>query len=31
MITEKDTIKCEAVFNEDRTHRFLWKRVWDKD
>lgn len=31
MITEKDTIKCEAVFNEERTHRFLWKRVWDKD
>ena len=31
MITEKDTIKCEAVFNEDRTHRYLWKRVWNKD
>lgn len=31
MITEKDTIKCEAVFNDDRTHRYLWKRVWDKD
>ena len=31
MITEKDTIKCEAIFNDDRTHRFLWKRVWDKD
>ena len=31
MITEKDTIKCEAIFNEDRTHRYLWKRVWDKD
>lgn len=31
MITEKDTIKCEAVFNEDRTHRFMWKRVWNKD
>lgn len=31
MIAEKDTIKCEAVFNEDRTHRFLWKQVWDKD
>ena len=31
MITEKDTIKCEAVFSEDKKHRFLWKRVWDKD
>ena len=31
MITEKDTIKCEAIFSDDRTHRFLWKRVWNKD
>ena len=31
MITEKDTIKCEAIFNDARTHRYLWKRVWDKD
>lgn len=31
MITEKETIKCEAVFNEERTHRFLWKQVWNKD
>ena len=31
MLTEKDTIKCESVFNEDRTHRCMWKRVWDKD
>lgn len=31
MITEKDTIKCEAIFNDDHTHRYLWKRVWDKD
>lgn len=31
MITEKDTIKCEAVFNDLKTHRFLWKRVWNKD
>ena len=31
MITEKDTIKCEAIFNDERTHRFLWKRVWNKD
>lgn len=29
MITEKDTIKCEAVFNDDKTHRLLWRQVWD--
>ena len=31
MIIEKDTIKCEAIFNDDRTHRYLWRRVWDKE
>ena len=31
MITEKHTIKCESVFNDERTHRYLVKRVWDKD
>ena len=31
MLIEKDTIKCEVVFNDDKTHRFLWKQVWDKD
>ena len=31
MITERDTIKCEAIFNDERTHRFLWKRIWNKD
>ena len=31
MITEKDTIKCESIFNDERTHRFMWKRVWNKD
>ena len=31
MITEKDTIRCEAVFSEDRLHRYLWKRVWNRD
>lgn len=29
MITDKDTIKCEATFNDNKTHRLLWKRVWD--
>ncbi|MBP3378082.1 MAG: DUF1643 domain-containing protein [Clostridia bacterium] len=31
MITEKDTIRCEAVFNDDKTHRLMWKQVWNKD
>ena len=31
MITEKDTIRCEALFSEDRLHRYLWKRVWNRD
>lgn len=31
MITEKDTIKCEVIFNDQKTHRFLWERVWNKD
>ncbi len=31
MVTEKDTIRCEAVFNDERTHRYMWKRVWSKD
>lgn len=31
MITEKETIKCESVFNDTHTHRFSWKRVWNKD
>ena len=31
MITEKNVIKCEAIFNEEKTHRLWWKRVWNKD
>lgn len=31
MITDKNSIKCEAVFNDSRTHRYLWRRVWDKE
>ena len=31
MNTEKSTIKCEVTFSEDKKHRVLWKRVWDKD
>ena len=30
-MTEKDIIRCESVFNEDRSHRYLWKRVWNKE
>ena len=29
MLTEKNIIKCESVFNEDRTHRYVLRRVWD--
>ena len=29
MLDEKDTIKCESIFDNERTHRFWWKRVWD--
>ena len=31
MLTEKDTIKCEAIFNDEHTHRYLWRRVWNKE
>ena len=31
MVTEKSAIKCEAIFNDEHTHRFSWKRVWGKD
>lgn len=31
MTLERDTIKCEAVFNSDHSHRFSWKRSWNKD
>ena len=30
MITEKETIKCESIFSEDRQHRYLLKRIWNK-
>ena len=31
MITERDTIKCEAVFSDDKQHRLYWERTWDKE
>lgn len=30
MITERETIKGEAIFNDERTHRFVLKRTWNK-
>ena len=29
MITEKSTMKTEIIYNDDKTHRFLLKKVWD--
>lgn len=29
MITEKATIKNEAIYSDDKKHRFIWQRVWD--
>lgn len=31
MTIEKMTIKCEATYTPDRSHRFLWKKVWEKE
>jgi len=31
MKTEKDVIKCESIYSDDREHRFVWKRIWNKD
>lgn len=31
MNIEKSTIKCETIYNEDKTHKFVLKRTWDKD
>lgn len=31
LINEKDKIMCESQFNDEHTHRYLWKRVWRKD
>ena len=31
MITEKDTIKCEAIYSDCKKHRLYWKRTWNKD
>ena len=31
MLIEKDTNKAESHFSEDRQHKFLTKRTWNKD
>lgn len=31
MINEKMTVKCESLFSDDHLHRYVWKRIWDKD
>ena len=31
MINEKTTIKCESIFDDAHTHRYMWRRVWQKD
>ena len=31
MLIEKDTIRSKAIFNDDRTHRFVLEKVWNKD
>ena len=30
MITEKNTIKAEAIFDETHQHRLWWSHTWDK-
>ena len=30
MITEESTIRITATFNEQRTHRYMLRRVWDE-
>lgn len=30
MITERETIKCDAIFNEEHTHRFVLRKIWNK-
>ena len=31
MNIEKDTIRCEAIYNDEHTHRYSWKRIWSKE
>ena len=31
MISEKNKIENECIYNEDKSHRYLLSRVWDKE
>ena len=31
MLLEKETIKCEVAYSDDRKHRYMLKRVWNKE
>lgn len=31
MITEKSNIQNECIYSNDKTHRYLLSRIWDKD
>ena len=31
MLIEKDTIRSKAIFNDDRTHRFVLEKIWNKE
>ena len=31
MITENNTIVNECIYSDDRAHRYLMSRIWDKD
>lgn len=31
MITEKCTQRCDCIFSDCKEHRFVWRRVWDKE
>lgn len=31
MHLEKDNIKCESCYNDDYQHRYLCKKIWNKD
>lgn len=31
MTNEKATIRCEAIFSDDKEYRYLLSKVWDKN
>ena len=30
MVVEKESIKCEAIFSENRKMRYFWSQCWNK-